>query len=126
MSNSSIIDIVDILNDYSSDIQDSITEVAQKVAQDGANKLKLTSPSRTGKYKKGWRVKTTKAKGMVESVIYNSTSPQLTHLLERTHATRNGGSTTPKSAGHIENVEKQCIELYEKQVEAVINNGGKV
>lgn len=124
MSNNSIIDIVDILNDYSTDIQDSITEEAEKIAKKGAETLKQTSPKKTGKYAKGWRVKTTKGKGYVESVIYNATSYQLTHLLERTHATRNGGSTTPKSAGHIANVEQSCIKEYEKNVETIIKNGG--
>ena len=119
----SILDIKDILEEYSSDIQEAIIEDAEKVAKKGANELKNTSPKRTGKYAKGWRVYSTNGKGYTSNIIYN-TNPGLTMLLERTHATRNGGSTTPKSAGHISKVEQKCIKEYEKDVENIIKNGG--
>ena len=119
---SSILDIKEILNEYSTDIQDAITEEAQIIAKQGADTLKHTSPKRTGKYRKGWRVKTTKGKGYVESIIYNATSYQLTHLLEKPHALRNGGSSIPQV--HIAPVEQKCIKDYEYEVEQIIKNGG--
>lgn len=122
MAKDSIIDIVDMLNEYSQDIQDGITKKAQEVAKRGQERLKQTSPRRTGKYSKGWRVKTTKGKGYVECVIHNATDYQLTHLLEKPHATRNGGVTTPKV--HIAPVEQDCIREYELGVENIIKNGG--
>lgn len=122
MAKNSILDIKDILNDYSDDIQEDIIKCAESVAKNGANKLKQTSPKRTGAYRKGWRVKTTKSKGEIESVIYNSTNWQLTHLLEKPHLLRNGGVSTPKV--HIAPVEQQCIKEYESEVEKIIKNGG--
>lgn len=123
MANSnSILDIKDILNDYSDEIQEAITQEAIKVAKDGAKELKSTSPKKTGSYRKGWRVKTVKRKGYVECVIHNATDYQLTHLLEKPHATRNGGKTTPKV--HIKPVEEKCIKTYEKSIERIIKNGG--
>ena len=119
---SSILDIKEILNDYSDDIQEGITEEAQKIAKEGASRLKNTSPKRTGNYSKGWRVKTTKGKGFVECIIHNSTNYQLTHLLEKPHALRNGGMSTPKV--HIAPVEQNCVKEYEKNVEKIIRNGG--
>jgi len=123
---SSILDIKEILNDYSSDIQDAITEEAQIVAKKGADTLKNTSPKNTGKYKKGWRVKTLKGRGYVECTIHNATSYQLTHLLERPHVIRNGNGTfgisTPKV--HIAPVNDSCINEYEREVERIIKNGG--
>lgn len=123
---SSILDIKEILNDYSSDIQDAITEEAQIVAKKGANTLKNNSPKNTGKYKKGWRVKTLKGRGYVECTIHNATSYQLTHLLERPHVIRNGNGTfgisTPKV--HIAPVNDSCINEYEREVERIIKNGG--
>lgn len=118
----SILDIKDILNDYSDDIQEAITEEAQKVAKEGASKLKQTSPKRTGKYSKGWRVKTEKGKGFVECTIHNATNYQLTHLLEKPHLKRNGGLT--KAQVHIAPVESECISKYQKNVENIIKNGG--
>lgn len=129
MSNyNSILDINEILNDYSHDIQDAITEKAQEVAKIGQEKLKSTSPkskkstTHKGKYAKGWRVKTTKGQGFVSCVIHNATDYQLTHLLENGHLTRSGSKTTPIK--HIEPIHDECCSVYEKDVEEIIKNGG--
>lgn len=122
MAKDSILDIKDILNEYSVDIQESIVKTAENVAKKGAEKLKQTSPKRTGKYSKGWRVRTTKGRGEVISTIHNATNWQLTHLLEKPHLLRNGRLSTPKV--HIYPVEQQCIKEYETEVEKVIKNGG--
>lgn len=122
MAKDNILDVIDILNDYSMDIQEGITEQARRVAKDGANTLKQTSPKRTGDYRKGWRVKTTKGRGFVDCIIHNATDYQLTHLLEKPHLKRNGGMTTPKV--HIAPVEQSCVKEYENNVEKIIKNGG--
>lgn len=121
-----LIDINDMLNEYSSDIQESITEAAYKVAENGKNKLKVTSPKRTGDYRKGWRVDKRGGKGYVHATIYNATDWQLTHLLEKPHAIRNqyGSWGTSKPQVHIEPVEQECIQAYERDVEQIIKNGG--
>ncbi|MBP5694006.1 MAG: HK97 gp10 family phage protein, partial [Bacilli bacterium] len=77
---------------------------------------------RTGKYSKGWRVRTTKGQGFVDCVVYNSTSWQLTHLLEKSHLTRNGGRT--KAFVHLKPVEEKYVNEYIKNVEQIIKNGG--
>lgn len=122
----SLIDIKDILNEYSTDIQEGITETAFKVAEDGKNKLRVTSPKRTGKYRKGWRVQKKQGKGFVHATIYNATDWQLTHLLEKPHVIRNQHGTwgTSKPQVHIEPVEQECIQAFQKDVEQVIKNGG--
>ena len=124
MSNS-ILDIQDILNDYSLDIQESIQEEAEKVAKKGVAELKNTSNTyqiRTGKYNKGWRVKTNKGRGYIDCTIHNSTNYQLTHLLEKGHLNRDGSKA--KAFVHIAPVEQKCIKEYEKNVETIIKNGG--
>lgn len=124
----SILDVADILNDYSEEIQEAITEEAEKIAKEGVQSLKHTSPvnkkntRHKGKYAKGWRVKVTKGKGFVNCIIHNATDYQLTHLLENGHLTRNGGKTKPIK--HIEPVHDKCIEDYESGVERIIKNGG--
>ena len=118
----SILDIKEILNEYSDDIQEAITKNAQEVAKKGVAELKNTSPKRTGEYRKGWRVKTDKGRGYVECTIHNATNYQLTHLLEKPHALRNGRTSRPQV--HIAPVEQQCISEYQKNVENIIKNGG--
>ena len=122
MASKGILEITDILDEYSSDIQEAITESAIKVAKQGANELKANSPEKTGGYKKGWRVKTTKGKGFVSCVVHNATDYQLTHLLEKPHLKRNGGLTTPKV--HIAPVEEKSIKQYEQEVINAVENGG--
>lgn len=124
----SIIDVSTILNEYSQDIQEAITEEAQKVAKRGVAELKNTSPKRTGAYRKGWGVTTTKGKGFVKCEIHNKTHWQLTHLLEEPHVGRNqyGVWSTrvyPKKK-HIKPVEDECIREYTQGVENIIKNGG--
>ena len=119
----SILDVKDILNEYSEDIQNGITKSSQTIAKNGADKLKSTSPKLTGAYSKGWRVKTTKSKGEVSSIIHNATNWQLTHLLEKPHLKRNGDRWYPEKE-HIAPVEQECIKEYETEVENIIKNGG--
>lgn len=121
-----LIDIKQILNEYSNDIQEGIQEVTYKIAEDGKNKLKVTSPKRTGDYRKGWRVSKRSGKGFAHATIYNATDWQLTHLLEKPHAIRNQYGTwgTSKPQVHIEPVEQECIQAYKKDIEQIIKNGG--
>ena len=56
MATKGILDIKDILNEYSTDIQEGIEEIAQRVAKEDVNKLKHTTNTykvRSGKYNKG-------------------------------------------------------------------------
>ena len=115
-------DINDILNEYSNDIQEGITESAIKIADQGKSELQMSSPKRTGKYSKGWRVDKRSGKGYVHATIYNATNWQLTHLLEKPHALRNGQKSKPKV--HIAPVEEKCIAEFQKDVERIIKNGG--
>lgn len=117
-----ILDVKEILEDYSQDIQDGITKEAIEVAKKGKQELKQKSPVRTGDYRKGWTISTIKGKGYVRCTLHNKTNYQLTHLLEKPHATRNGGVTTPKV--HISPVEQECIREYKANVERIIKNGG--
>ena len=118
----SIIDISEILNDYSDEVQKDISKTAQEEANKGKDELKAVSPKRTGEYAKGWRVNTKKGRGFISCIIHNATNYQLTHLLEKPHAKRNGGVTTPKV--HIKPVEERIVREYENQVEKIIKNGG--
>jgi len=125
----SILNINEILNDYSHDIQTAITEKAIEVAKDGAKKLKATSPKskrntdHKGRYAKGWKVKTERGRGFVHCVIYNATDWQLTHLLEKPHLTHNGGKYIPENQ-HIAPVHDDCTTDFEKGVEEIVKNGG--
>ncbi|MBQ4031829.1 MAG: HK97 gp10 family phage protein [Bacilli bacterium] len=122
MAYKSILDVNKILDSYAKDIAKDVTTDAEMIAKKGVEEIKAASPKRTGKYRRGWRVKTNKLTG--HSTIYNATSYQLTHLLEYPHATRNGGITTPKSAGHIAKVEQAINKEFESDVIRIVQTGG--
>lgn len=122
MAYNSILDVNKILDSYAKEISRDIVTDAEIVAKEGVDELRNTSPKRTGKYRKGWRVRTDKLKNGGESIIYNATDYQLTHLLEKPHLSRNGRIVAPKV--HIAPVEAKCIKEYERRVEKSIQNGG--
>ena len=130
MHSDSLIAIKDILSDYSDEIQVSISKNAQEVANKGASELRNTTNTykiRTGKYNKGWKVKTEKGRDSINCTIHNSSNWQFTHLLEKGHRMvgkdgRIKGNV--RAYVHIQPVEEKCIRDYEKAVENTIKNGG--
>ena len=128
MHNDSILDITEILNDYSTEIQEAICIEAQNIAKKGRDTLRYTSPKRTGAYRRGWTVSTTKGRNTISCVIHNKTHYRLTHLLEHEHAVKNKygswGTYYPTKTIHIEPVNKECNNEFEKAVENIIKNGG--
>lgn len=124
-----VLDITDILEGYCDDIQDLMQSEAKLIANEGVKELKATSPinkkntTKKGSYRKGWRVKNLCARGRTRYIIHNATDYQLTHLLEKPHATRNGGETKPIE--HIKPVDEYVAREYLKRVENGIKKGGK-
>lgn len=106
-----------ILNDYNDDVMKAVEEEGTKLGRKAVNELKSTSPKKRGKYARGWKSKKLAGSlGNFESVVYNSTHPGLTHLLEKGHATRNGGRTAAQP--HIKPVEEQVKREYEENLKA--------
>lgn len=114
------IDIADqitrVLQEYTTEVEEGLEKEKEKAAKDGVKTLRATSPKRpgSGKYAKGWRAK----RDGKAWVIHNATRYQLAHLLEKGHASRNGGRVPGKV--HIAPVEEQVIRQYESGVERVI------
>ena len=121
MSNN-ILDVRDILNEYSEEIQDGITQAAIDISKETASKLKITSPKRTGAYRKSWSVKKETGRGWILCTVHNKKHYRLTHLLENGHMKRNGGKVAPRV--HIKPVEEIAVKTFEKTIENVIKNGG--
>ena len=87
--------IKDLIDEYGEEVQKVMEDVAKNVGKKAAKKLKQTSPKLTGDYAKGWTTKANKTPHGVEVITHNKTDYQLTHLLEKGHAKRNGGRTDP-------------------------------
>lgn len=104
-----------ILSDYGKDVEEELREIVPDVAKEAVKKLKKTSPKNKGKYAKSWTQQTEKGRMSISSVIYNK-EPGLPHLLEYSHALRNGGRSRPEP--HIAPVEewanKEVVERIEE------------
>lgn len=107
-------EITKVLKEYTSEVEEDLEKAKKKVADDGVKKLKSSGPSKTGAYRRGWRVKRER-KGLI---IHNATHGSLTHLLENGHAKRNGGRVA--GIPHIAPVEQKMITDFEKEVERAI------
>lgn len=110
--------VMDYLEDYKEDIDEDVIEVVDEVTKQAKDELKQISPrgkgSRNNPYYRGWAIKLSKKRtGVYHKVIWNRTNYQLTHLLEFSHATRNGGRT--RAIPHIRPVEeKYNVEFVDK------------
>jgi hypothetical protein len=102
------------LQTYTTEVTEGLEQAKKKAAQNAVKKLRSTSPKRTGKYARGWRVR----KIGTAQIIHNATDYQIAHLLEYGHAKRNGGRVA--AVPHIRKVEQEAIEEFETETEKVI------
>lgn len=104
-----------ILDEYTDEAIDGMSEAAKEVADRAANTLKGAGPVRTGQYNRGWKVKEQSKTLMGCSyVIHNPKRYRLTHLLEHGHVNRDGSRTAARV--HIKPVEEQVIKEFEEAV----------
>lgn len=103
-----------IMAEYGEDCKKVITECAKEVGKEAADRLKQTSPSRSGAYAKSWAMSVLpQAKSKVHVVVHNMDRYRLTHLLENGHVSRNGTGRTfgfVEARPHIAPVEDWAAE----------------
>lgn len=112
-------EIVSSLEDYNADVTEKVKEAVSEAGKTALNIVKSASPRKTGKYKKGWRLKVVyDGTNDRRIVIHNSTDYQLTHLLEHGHVGRDGSRVEGKS--HIYEAQKEAEAEFEKLVEEAL------
>lgn len=108
-----------ILDEYGDKVEKVASQAIEEVAKQTANKLKGSSPNRSGKYARGWKVKKEGGVGIANSIVYNATAPQLTHLLENGHVIRNKKGTYGRVGGikHIKPAEEEAKQEIIDRIE---------
>lgn len=114
-----------MLNEYVQEVQDAIDESAKEAAEVTARELRENSPKREkgrgkGRYAKGWKVKKRNEANLVAYVVYNGSSPGLTHPLEHGHVARNQYGTygRVRAIPHIGPAADAGIQRFELAVKA--------
>jgi len=114
------IQIVQAMEQYSDAVHAEIRAGLQTVGETALKKVKAASPVRTGKYRRGWKLDTNDAGGLLEMTIHQSkANASLTHLLEDGHRTRNKKGWV-KAQPHIRAVENWAEQEAEKTIEKAV------
>lgn len=107
--------ILQELEKYRDVTDEAVEKGVSETAKEAVKELRNAHPSGSGrygswdeKYNKGWKVMQTKRDKRYhkEATIHNATDYQLTHLLEKGHALRQGGRA--QAFPHIAPVAEKC------------------
>lgn len=107
------VEIGKALEDISLEIAKELEAAAEETAKETVKLLNETSPRKTGRYARNWKVSDKKVGVKKTYVVYNRQG-QLTHLLEFGHALHHGGRA--RAFPHIEPASKFASETFEKKV----------
>lgn len=104
--------ILNELYEFSYEVEQIVQEELDKGAQDLKNELKATSPKRSGRYAKNWKVK---KNGRSRTVYNGKPTYRVTHLLEYGHASRGGGRKVG-AIPHIKPAEDKYAEIMHENI----------
>lgn len=118
-------DIAKILEEYGDDIAQNIEEVTTQIGKKAAQAVKKSAQNVVNgkEYASGWTSEVEKTRLSTTATVYNKKLAGLAHLLEHGHVIRNGtGRTygTTKEYVHIEPVEQEVVEEYEKEIQRIL------
>lgn len=105
----------ELLDTVNNEVKESTKRNIDAVSREAVQKLKNTSPRKTGSYSKGWAVK---REGEMDVVVHNRTDYQLTHLLENGHVIKNKKGTYGRVSGrkHIAPVEEWASDELPRRI----------
>ncbi len=110
-------ELTKILDDYNEHAVDVLNSAIDESAKEARDELKVSGDfkDRTGKYRKGWSVKSgSRFMGVESKTVHNKPKYQLTHLLEYGHVNRDGSRT--RAFPHIAKVEAESAKNFERKV----------
>lgn len=104
-----------VLDEINKDVEESARKNIDRTAKESVQKLRNTSPKKTGSYAKGWGAK---KQGDMDVVVHNRTDYQLTHLLENGHVIKNKKGTYGRTHGikHIAPVEEWASDELPRRI----------
>ena len=116
-------EILQTMEEFIDFTDEAVDKGVSETAKEAVKELQNAHPSGSGKYgswdekyNKGWKVMQTKTDKRYhkKATIHNATDYQLTHLLEKGHALKNGGRT--RAFPHIAPVAEKCEDQLVKNI----------
>lgn len=93
------------------DLKECVRDTGKQVRKD----ISANAPKQSGKYKKSWRIKTNYENAVgISLTVHSPTRYQIAHLLEHSHAKRNGGRT--RALPHIKPAEEAGEEKLMRDI----------
>ena len=112
-------EIESALADYGRGTADEVKKEVKAVASQTIQRLKSTSPKKTGKYASGWTSTVAyEDKENIRVNIHNRKKPHLAHLLENGHAKINGGRV--EGILHIGPAEEEARRELDGKIKVVL------
>ena len=120
-------EFMDILETFRNATDEVVDQAVTMTAKESVQELKNAHPAGSGQYgswdtsyNKGWKVMQTKTDKRYhkKATIHNATDYQLTHLLEKGHALRNGGRARafPHIAPVAEKAEQNLLQRIKQGI----------
>ena len=113
-------EMTNILLQYSDEIQNKVNEAVKLTADHSKKELKVAGSfkNRSGKYRKGWKVKFELLRYGAFATVYNGKSYPLTHLLENGHQLIKGGRYIKdvQAFPHIAEVNDEAQRMLEEEI----------
>ena len=119
-SNQLTVQMQKIFEEYTVEVKRATNNSVDVVAKQAVQKLRSSSPKKTGSYARGWTIKRERGVAGINTVIvHNKTDYQLTHLLENGHIVRNKKGVFGRAPAHkhIKPVEEWANDELPKEIE---------
>ena len=108
------------LSEYAELTDKAMKKAVRKTATAVKNEISANAPKKTGRYKKSWAAKKVKENShTLEMTVHSKDRYQLTHLLEKGHALRNGGRV--EGIPHIAPAEEHGEEMLTHLIEEALS-----
>lgn len=117
-----VVQLAEVLDEYNEEFDEAVNAAMFTVAKEAAEKLRASSPRRTGKYANGWTVENDFEEKTY--TVYNQAKPSLTHLLENGHLKSNQYGSWGRTEGHphIKPVEEWANAEVMNRIEMELND----
>ena len=115
-------DLVSVMQKYTDETKQQIEEGMRQIGRDTVQRLRTTSPQKTGQYAKGWKAEVKVTDGGVQlTVRETSRLACLTHLLENGHKIYKHKDRRTRAYPHIKPAEDWAAEQAEKLIEKAVS-----